>query len=139
MTADKPHDKIQELLGTETLFRIERRAYQPPLCPALAGGAGVTRPLAGFDLEVLKVATEQLPHVSQNKLVEILPAETPSQAAPRRLGIVLSGGPAPGGHNVIAGVLRPPNGPIPTISSSAFSPDPRASSSTSTRKSPRRW
>jgi pyrophosphate--fructose-6-phosphate 1-phosphotransferase len=106
MTADKPHDKIDELLGTETLFRVERRAYQPPLCPALASGTGVTRPLAGFDLEVLRVATEQLPHVSQNKLVEIVAAEAPPpKAAPRRIGIVLSGGPAPGGHNVIAGVF----------------------------------
>jgi pyrophosphate--fructose-6-phosphate 1-phosphotransferase len=107
MTGEDPHDTIEELLGTETPFKAERRAYQPQLCPALAAGTGVTRPLGGFDLEVLKVATEQLPHVSQNKLVEIIPAEgQPRKAAPRRLGIVLSGGPAPGGHNVIAGVFE---------------------------------
>jgi len=106
MTGDDPCDSIEKLLGTETTFREERRAYQPLLCPALAKGTGVTRPLPGFDLEVLKVATEQLPHVSQNKLVEIVPAEDqPRQDAPRRFGIVLSGGPAPGGHNVIAGVF----------------------------------
>ena len=107
MTGDDPHGKIEELLGTETPFRTERRAYRPQLCPALDGKTGVTRPLSGFDLEVLKVATEQLPHVSQNKLLEIVPAEGQSRkAAPRRLGIVLSGGPAPGGHNVIAGVFE---------------------------------
>ena len=107
MTADSPDGKIEELLGTDTTFRAERRAYQPQVCPALAGGAGVTRPLTGFDLEVLKVAAEQLPHVSQNKLVKIVPsAGQPRQEAPRRLGIVLSGGPAPGGHNVIAGVFE---------------------------------
>ena len=43
--------------------------------------------------------------MSQNRLLEITPG---GQAAPkpRRLGIVLSGGPAPGGHNVIAGVFE---------------------------------
>lgn len=99
--------KIEELLGAETPFRSERRAYQPQLCPAQAGGAGFTRPLAGFELEVLKVAFEQLPFVSQNKLVKIIPDGGQSrEERPRRIGIVLSGGPAPGGHNVIAGVFE---------------------------------
>src|SRR3974377_1624708 len=107
MTGDDPHGKIEELLETQPPFRAERRAYRPQLCPALDGKTGVTRPLSGFDLEVLKVATEQLPHVSQNKLLEIVPAGGKSRKpAPRRLGIVLSGGPAPGGHNVIAGVFE---------------------------------
>lgn len=107
MTGDDPQGSIEEILGTETPFIAERRAYQPQLCPALAGGTGITRPLAGFDLDVLKVAREQLPHVSRNNLVEIVPAATqPRPEKPRRIGIVLSGGPAPGGHNVIAGVFE---------------------------------
>jgi diphosphate-dependent phosphofructokinase len=107
MAGGDPQAKIEELLGIDTPFKAERRAYQPQLCPALAGGAGLTRPLAGFDLEVLKVAHEQLPWVSQNTLVEIVPEEGQArQAPPRRLGIVLSGGPAPGGHNVIAGLFE---------------------------------
>ena len=51
------------------------------------------------------MAREQLPFVSKNELVEIVPD---SQARPgkiMRLGVVLSGGPAPGGHNVIAGLF----------------------------------
>ena len=107
MAGDDPQAKIEELLGTETPFRFERRAYQPRLCKAQAGGAGLTRPLAGFDLEVLKVAVEQLPFVSQNKLVKIIPdGGQTREELPRRIGIVLSGGPAPGGHNVIAGVFE---------------------------------
>ncbi|MCL4502814.1 MAG: diphosphate--fructose-6-phosphate 1-phosphotransferase [Deltaproteobacteria bacterium] len=94
-----------QLLDNESRFREERRGYQPPLCPALAEGPGHTRPLDGFELEVLKVAREQLPFVSQNKLIEITPGGKKSPK-PRRLGIVLSGGPAPGGHNVIAGVFE---------------------------------
>jgi pyrophosphate--fructose-6-phosphate 1-phosphotransferase len=99
------HPLIEELINADSPIRAERRAYQPPLCPRLAGAGGVTRPLAGFAMEVLKVAQEQLPFVSQNKLLEIVPGAAPRQAAPRRLGIVLSGGPAPGGHNVIAGAF----------------------------------
>jgi pyrophosphate--fructose-6-phosphate 1-phosphotransferase len=107
MMVDNPQAKIEELLETETPFRSERRTYQPQLCPALVEGTGLTQPLAGFDLEVLKVACELLPFVSQNKLVKIVPGEGQSrEERPRRLGIVLSGGPAPGGHNVIAGVFE---------------------------------
>ncbi len=110
--ADQPHGQnqnlqmIDELLGSETPFRVERRSYQPCLCSRLAAGTGVTRPLPGFDLEVLRVAREELPLVSQNRLVEVVPAAAPLTEPPRRIGIVLSGGPAPGGHNVIAGVFE---------------------------------
>jgi len=96
--------QIEELLAAETGFQKERRAYQPGRCPALAGG-GITRPLDRDSLEVLKVAREQLPFVSQNRLLEIIPGGSPRRE-PLRLGIVLSGGPAPGGHNVIAGVFE---------------------------------
>jgi pyrophosphate--fructose-6-phosphate 1-phosphotransferase len=97
--------QIDKLLGNDTKFREERRAYQPLLCPALAAGPGTTRFLDGFELEVMKVAHEQLPFVSQNRLLEIVPGGKVS-TKPRRLGLVLSGGPAPGGHNVIAGLFE---------------------------------
>jgi diphosphate-dependent phosphofructokinase len=104
---DKPRQTgIEALLGNETAFRAARRSYQPHLCPRLAAGPGSTRPLPGFDLEVLKVAQEQLPFVSKNQLVEVVPENQPRPGKPLRLGIVLSGGPAPGGHNVIAGLFR---------------------------------
>ncbi len=96
--------QIKDLLAAETGFQKERRAYQPGRCPALAGG-GITRPLDHAGLEVIKVAREQLPFVSQNRLLEIIPGGSPRREA-LRLGIVLSGGPAPGGHNVIAGVFE---------------------------------
>jgi diphosphate-dependent phosphofructokinase len=106
MAGDPRQRKIEALLGNETTFRTARRSYQPQLCPRLAAGPGGLRPLEGFALEVLKVAQEQLPFVSQNRLVEIVPESQPGPAKPRRLGIVLSGGPAPGGHNVIAGLFQ---------------------------------
>jgi pyrophosphate--fructose-6-phosphate 1-phosphotransferase len=106
MAGESRQRKIEALLGSETTFRAARRSSPPQLCPGLAAGPGGLRPLEGFDLEVLKVAQEQLPFVSQNRLVEIVPESQPGPAKPRRLGIVLSGGPAPGGHNVIAGLFQ---------------------------------
>ncbi len=97
---------VEELLGTESPIRAERRSYRPELCPRLAKGPGAARPLDGFDLEVLRVAQEELPSVSHNKLVEIIPQERQSKELPRRIGVVLSGGPAPGGHNVIGGLFE---------------------------------
>ncbi|MCK9376303.1 MAG: diphosphate--fructose-6-phosphate 1-phosphotransferase [Syntrophobacterales bacterium] len=106
MASDPRQTKIEALLGNETTFRAQRRSYQPHLCPRLAAGAGLTRPLEGVDLEVLRVAREQLPFVSKNKLLEILPNGPSRPVKPLRLGVVLSGGPAPGGHNVIAGLFH---------------------------------
>ena len=73
--------QLRILLAAETGFQKERRAYQPGLCPALAAG-GITRPLDRDDLEVLKVAREQLPFVSQNRLLEIIPGAQPPEGAP---------------------------------------------------------
>ena len=102
---ENPTTSISDLLNNDSPLRLERRSYQPPLVPVFQKGSGTIRPLAGFSLEVLKAAKEQLPMVSENKLVEIIAGDT-MQEHPCRIGIVLSGGPAPGGHNVIAGVFE---------------------------------
>ena len=101
-----PEAIIEGLLKGESPICGERRAYQPPLCPPLKGPNN-TRPLDGPELEVLKVAGEQLPFVSQNKLLEVVPSQGKGLwDTPRNIGVVLSGGPAPGGHNVIAGLFE---------------------------------
>ena len=100
-----PQGLIADLLRNDSPIRVERRSYQPPLIPVFQEGTGNIRPLEGYPLEVLKAAREQLPFVSANTLLQIIPGDA-LQEHPRRLGIVLSGGPAPGGHNVIAGVFE---------------------------------
>jgi len=102
---DNPQTLIDNLLGNDSPIRLERMAYQPPLLPVFRAGAGGLRPMEGCSLEVLKAAREQLPFVSGNKLVRLVPGDTMRDQA-HRIGIVLSGGPAPGGHNVIAGVFE---------------------------------
>jgi pyrophosphate--fructose-6-phosphate 1-phosphotransferase len=106
MAGEPRQTVIEALLGNETTLQAGRRFYQPHLCPHLAAGTGQTRPMDGIDLEVLKVAQEQLPFVSKNPLLSIGPEDQPRKGLPRRIGVVLSGGPAPGGHNVIAGLYH---------------------------------
>ncbi|MHB9075761.1 MAG: diphosphate--fructose-6-phosphate 1-phosphotransferase [Desulfobaccales bacterium] len=106
MAGEPRQTVIEALLGNETTLRAGRRFYQPHLCPRLAAGIGQARPMDGVDLEVLKVAQEQLPFVSKNPLLEVRPEDQPRKGLPRRIGVVLSGGPAPGGHNVIAGLYH---------------------------------
>ncbi|WP_449244501.1 diphosphate--fructose-6-phosphate 1-phosphotransferase [Desulfobacca acetoxidans] len=100
-----PQNPIVSLLCNDSPVRLERMVYQPPLIPAFREGSGSIRSLDGFSLEVLKATREQLPFVSENRLVDIIPGGV-RQEQSRRIGIVLSGGPAPGGHNVIAGVFE---------------------------------
>ena len=68
MAGEPRQTTVEALLGNETTFQAGRRFYQPHLCPYLAAGTGLTRPLDGVALEVLKVAQEQLPFVSKNPL-----------------------------------------------------------------------
>jgi len=102
---ESSQDLIADLLANDSPISRERQHYQPPLCPVLTRPS-ITRPLDGFPLEVLRAAKKELPVVSRNRLVELVPAEAPPEKHRRRIGIVLSGGPAPGGHNVIAGVFE---------------------------------
>jgi len=52
---------------------------------------------------------ELFPHLFGQPSVQLLPQEVPSEAegtwGPTTIGVVLSGGQAPGGHNVIAGLF----------------------------------
>lgn len=87
-----------------------RKAYQPKLPPALAQGAGnvtiktgaATEPVK--DKEAIKVA---FPHTYGLPVIEFAAGAAADAAAPKplKVGVVLSGGQAPGGHNVIAGIF----------------------------------
>jgi len=61
MAGDPRQAKIEELLGNKTTFCAARRSYQPQLCPGLAAGPGLARPLEGGQLEVLRVARSSCP------------------------------------------------------------------------------
>ena len=86
-----------------------RKAYQPKLPPALAQGADHVAVVTGAatqpvkDKEAIKLA---FPHTCGLPLVSFEAGKASGgEAKPLNVGVVLSGGQAPGGHNVIAGIF----------------------------------
>lgn len=87
-----------------------RKAYNPKLPPALLQGAdkvtikigAATEPVK--DKEAIKAA---FPHTYGMPVIEFAAGSDAASAPARALkvGVVLSGGQAPGGHNVIAGIF----------------------------------
>jgi pyrophosphate--fructose-6-phosphate 1-phosphotransferase len=86
-----------------------RKSYQPKLPPALAQGAdrvavktgAATEPVK--DKEAIKLA---FPHTCGLPLIDFeAGGASTGSATPLKVGVVLSGGQAPGGHNVIAGIF----------------------------------
>ena len=87
-------------------FETARLAYEPKL-PEVLRGASVEvvehdPPPPGPDADAIR---ERFPRTSgQRRLVLRAGGELPARR-PLRVGVVLSGGQAPGGHNVLAGLL----------------------------------
>src|SRR5574344_764010 len=82
----------------------ERAAYQPKLPKALQGTVKIKEgapPQSVGDQEEIK---KLFPTTYGMPLVEFVPSDEKKTYAPMNIGIILSGGQAPGGHNVICGL-----------------------------------
>jgi pyrophosphate--fructose-6-phosphate 1-phosphotransferase len=88
----------------------ERREYRPPHCEVFTMPYTILRETDEFRFELDREAETQLPNIIGNKVQLIegqdtVDDETAAQYGKKRnIGLVFSGGPAPGGHNVIAGL-----------------------------------
>lgn len=88
----------------KSLLQKERAAYQPKLPKGLQGAVkvqeGAPTQSVGDQEEIKKL----FPHTYGMPLVEFVPGD---EAKSQRLnvGVILSGGQAPGGHNVISGIF----------------------------------
>lgn len=82
-----------------------RSSYQPKLPKGLRGNVdiieGAPTESVGDQAEIKKL----FPHTYGMPLVEFAPAKEVKEYAPTNVGIILSGGQAPGGHNVICGLF----------------------------------
>jgi pyrophosphate--fructose-6-phosphate 1-phosphotransferase len=89
---------------------IERRKYKPPICNAFTKPFTVLKENNDFNFKIHIEATKQLSKIIDNKAQDIEGIDCPGEplkteySSKRIIGIVFSGGPAPGGHNVIAGI-----------------------------------
>jgi len=89
---------------------IERRKYIPPKCGVFKSAYTVLKDNDDFKFSIHREARKQLPDIIDNKVQSIVGLDSPEESLKQRyskkytIGIVFSGGPAPGGHNVIAGL-----------------------------------
>ena len=88
-------------------LQIERLKYQPKLPASLAGGINNLSMVEGNKTQAVKDC-EQIEELFKNTYGKpVVTFKTTPSAQPyeaRNIGVILSGGQAPGGHNVIAGL-----------------------------------
>jgi hypothetical protein len=58
-----------------------------------------------FDRSVADEIAKLFPNLFGQPSVSLVPAAEPAATRPLKVGVVLSGGQAPGGHNVICGIF----------------------------------
>jgi len=100
--------KVVDKFSAEARARLD---YQPPLCDAFTGEFTAMHSVPGFSFTTHRAAEVALPDIIDNMVQQVYREDAPAEdfkekyRARRNIGIVFSGGPAPGGHNVIAGLF----------------------------------
>ena len=88
-------------------LQIERLKYQPKLPGSLRKGVNKLELIQGKKTKAIK-DDEQIQEFFKNTygkpIVTFESIDNENTSKPRNVGVVLSGGQAPGGHNVIAGL-----------------------------------
>jgi pyrophosphate--fructose-6-phosphate 1-phosphotransferase len=104
------HPEVQKVTDNINQEVIERREYKPPVCKVFTSSYTILEDKPHFEFDVDNEAKRRLPGIIDNKVQTIVELQTPEEIfkeqsnKKRKIGIVFSGGPAPGGHNVIAGL-----------------------------------
>lgn len=102
--------EVQKAVSATSAGWTARSAYQPALCDIFNNPHATVESVDDYRFEIDPEARRQLPNIINNKVQVIkgcasLDDEPRTQyEQARKIGIVFSGGPAPGGHNVIAGL-----------------------------------
>lgn len=102
--------KVLEATDNVNRELLERRAYRPPICKVFKSPFTALKEDNHYRFVIHNEARKKLPNIIENKVQAVVPAKSPDNAfisaytQKRNIGIVFSGGPAPGGHNVISGL-----------------------------------
>lgn len=118
MSEDKPiipedilkNPEVQKATSNINQELIERRKYRPSVCDIFSYPYTSLQDNSDFQFIIDKEAKKLLPKIIDNKVECITSVDSPDNCFKdkyckrRNIGIVFSGGPAPGGHNVIAGL-----------------------------------
>ena len=85
-------------------LQVERAAYQPKLPKSLQGAVKVQEGAPTQSVDDQEEIQKLFPHTYGMPLVEFVPGEH-TESKRLNVGVILSGGQAPGGHNVISGLF----------------------------------
>ncbi len=102
--------EVQKVTSNVNQELINRRKYSTPKCDVFSNPYTGLKDNDSFVFDIDKEAEKQLPSIINNKVQNILGVASLDESfkerycKKRNIGIVFSGGPAPGGHNVIAGI-----------------------------------
>ena len=105
------HPAVIDAVADHNLEFKDRIAYRPPACEIFAHPLTLLETDAQYRFEIDKEAKRQLAHIIGNTVQRVAGSDDTDEkmraayTRARRIGIVFSGGPAPGGHNVIAGLF----------------------------------
>jgi pyrophosphate--fructose-6-phosphate 1-phosphotransferase len=105
------HPEVVEVTQNINAELIERRNYQPPVCSVFENPYTMLQEDGRYQFDIDREAEAKLPKLIANRVQSVLGVNSPEPALKiryqkkRHIGIVFSGGPAPGGHNVIAALF----------------------------------
>jgi pyrophosphate--fructose-6-phosphate 1-phosphotransferase len=88
-----------------SILQKERAKYQPELPKSIRGAVKLTEGHKTESVANQKEIAELFPNTYGMPLVSLEAAETQKEKAAINVGVILSGGQAPGGHNVISGIF----------------------------------
>ncbi|ACL06881.1 phosphofructokinase [Desulfatibacillum aliphaticivorans] len=104
------HPDVVKVTAKENQQLIDRRESIPPSCEVFENSCIALEDRGQYEFEIDPEAARKLPDIIHNKVQAVVGVECPSEeeaaehGKARAIGVVFSGGPAPGGHNVIAGI-----------------------------------
>lgn len=90
---------------TKSALQIARAAYQPKLPKALKGFVQVKEGAATQSVADQEAIKELFPNTYGMPLIQFVESASEKSFSPVNVGVILSGGQAPGGHNVISGLF----------------------------------
>lgn len=104
-----PSFDVQELIGRRAVLHSDRVAYRPRMPAILKGLFSIEEGEATDCLADAEACKQFFPHSFGQPKVALIANHgqgvSPLTGRKLRVGIVFSGGPAPGGHNVLTGLL----------------------------------
>lgn len=104
------HEAVEKATRNTSGALDERLSFMPPICDVFTKPYHQLEQMDMYEFHVHPEAKKQLPDIINNRVQRVVGVEAADQQISfnyekqRNVGIVFSGGPAPGGHNVIAGL-----------------------------------